>query len=102
MRPGQWPVGTAGLCHGASAAACLPIGGEVRVHIENQTDVPVGVYVNGGWVGTYPAGAETSVPIAGHGGPPYTVGSEGPDGAVLTDVAWSRRTMPRRSPVVPR
>ena len=60
------------------------MGGEVRVHIENETDAPVAVYVNGGWVGTYPAGATTSAPISGHGGPPYTVVSEDPRGMVLT------------------
>lgn len=61
-----------------------PGGNEVRVHIENQTDSSVAVYVNGGWVGTYPAGATTSAPIGGHGGPPYTIVSEDPRGAVLT------------------
>ena len=60
------------------------MGGEVRVHIENETDAPVAVYVNGGWVGTYPAGASTSAPINGHGGPPYTVVSEDARGMVLT------------------
>lgn len=60
------------------------MGGEVRVHIENTTDAAVAVYVNGGWVGTYPAGASTSAPITGHGGPPYTVVSEDARGMVLT------------------
>lgn len=64
---------------------CVPtLGGEIRVHIENETDAAVAVYVNGGWVGTYPAGATTSAPIGGHGGPPYTVVSEDPRGVVLT------------------
>ena len=65
---------------GCMAAAA----GEVRIHIDNQTDAPVAVYVNGGWVGTYPADATSSAPLDGHGGPPYTVVSEDPRGAVLT------------------
>ena len=72
------------LC-GLTLVGCGPtMGGGVRVHIENQTDTAVAVYVNGGWVGTYPAGATTSAPISGHGGPPYTVVTEGPRGTVLT------------------
>ncbi len=68
----------------ALAGCVSPLGNEVRVHIDNQTAGPVAVYVNGGWVGTYPPGATTSAPIGGHGGPPYTVVSEDPRGAVLT------------------
>lgn len=83
MRPGQWWAGLL-LCAVTLGGCVFPIGGDVRVHIDNQTDAPVAVYVNGGWVGTYPAGTTTSAPIAGHGGPPYTVVSEGPGGAVLT------------------
>jgi hypothetical protein len=82
MRPGQWQAGLL-LCAMALAGCAFPTG-DVRVHIENGTDAPVAVYVNGGWVGTYPGGTTTSAPIAGHGGPPYTVVSEGAGGAVLT------------------
>ncbi|MDF2735225.1 MAG: hypothetical protein K0S97_1848 [Chloroflexota bacterium] len=85
MRPAQWRAALL-LCALTLAGCALPIGGEVRVHIENQTDAPVAVYVNGGWVGTYPPDTETSAPIAGHGGPPYTVVGEGPGGAVLTSL----------------
>ncbi len=68
----------------ALAGCVSPLGDEVRVHIDNQTNGPVAVYVNGGWVGTYPPRATTSAPIGGHGGPPYTIVSEDPRGAVLT------------------
>ena len=83
MRPGPWRAGLL-LCAMTLVGCGLPFGGDVRVHIENGTDAPVAVYVNGGWVGTYPAGARTSAPIAGHGGPPYTVVSEDQRGMVLT------------------
>ena len=83
MRPAPWRAALL-LCAMTLAGCALPMGGEVRVHIENQTDAPVAVYVNGGWVGTYPPGTQTSAPIAGHGGPPYTVVSEGPGGDDLT------------------
>jgi len=88
MRPAQWRAALL-LCALTLAGCALPMGGELRVHIENQTDAPVAVYVNGGWVGTYPPGTETSAPIAGHGGPPYTVAAEDPGGALLTSVVVS-------------
>ena len=72
------------LCALALLGCVSDLGGEVRVHIDNQTEDPVAVYVNGAWLGTYPAGASTSAPIGGHGGPPYTVVSEDPRGAVIT------------------
>ena len=100
MRQAQWRAAL--LLYAMTLAGCaLPMGGEVRVHIENQTDAPVAVYVNGGWVGTYPAGTATSAPVAGHGGPPYTVAAEIPAGP-SSPRWWFRRTMPRRSPEVPR
>ena len=83
MREGLWRAALL-LC-GLALGGCVPtMGGEVRVHVENGTDAAVAVYVNGGWVGTYPAGATTSASIAGHGGPPYTVVSEDSRGMVLT------------------
>ena len=88
MRPAQWRAVLL-VCAMTLAGCALPMGGEVRVHIENQTDEPVAVYVNGGWVGTYPAATATSAPIGGHGGPPYTVAAEDLDGALLTSVVVS-------------
>lgn len=80
---GGWR-GASLLCALVLLGCVSDLGGEVRVHIDNQTEDPVAVYVNGGWLGTYPAGASTSAPIGGHGGPPYTVVSEDPRGAVIT------------------
>ncbi len=84
MRPRVARPGALLLVALALVGCVSPLGNEVRVHIENQTAGPVAVYVNGGWVGTYPAGATTSAPLGGHGGPPYTIVSEDPRGAVLT------------------
>ena len=39
-------------------------------------------YLNDQWVGTYPADSETTVPIAGHGGPPWSVTAEDRTGNV--------------------
>ena len=63
----------------ALAAALLLTGcastppGEPRVHLDNASDQPVGVYVNGSWVGTYEAGAKAAARLYGHGGPPFDV-----------------------------
>ena len=84
MRRRVWWRAALLLCALALLGCVSDLGGEVRVHIDNQTDAPVAVYVNGAWLGTYAAGASTSAPIGGHGGPPYTVVSEDPRGAVLT------------------
>lgn len=60
---------------GLVAAACLPTAapGEPRIHLENASDDPVGLYVNGGWVGTYQPGATIAVPLFGRGGPPFDI-----------------------------
>jgi hypothetical protein len=78
-------------------AGCLPVAAaEDRVQLRNETTTPVAVHVNGGWVGTYPAGAVVDVPIVGHGGPPFAVEVRSPSGALLTSVtltAEDRRTV---------
>lgn len=73
------------LLVGGLVTGCLPAKpGEVRIHIDNQTDASIAIYVNEAWVGTYPAGAKATAPIAGHGGPPYRVAAEDPSGIELT------------------
>ncbi len=61
-------------CQGAPAA---------HVVLENRTDIPLAVHVNGGWVGTYPAGATVEVPIR-DGSPPYRIEARSGSGAVLS------------------
>jgi hypothetical protein len=66
-------------------AACGSGAGEaVEIGLVNRTGVPVGVYANGGWMGTYPVDAEiSSVPVRGRGGPPWTVEVRDPADVVL-------------------
>ena len=68
----------------AAVAACamLPGGDEVRVHVDNETDVPIGVYVDGVWRGTDEPGATIVVPL-GDGVPPIRVEARSPSGATL-------------------
>lgn len=61
--------------------------GDIPVTLDNLTDVPVGLYVNGDWVGTYPAGASTRQTLGDHGGAPYDVEARSESGAVLAEVA---------------
>lgn len=72
--------------------ACSPvITGDPTGHIRlgNETTTAVAVHVNGGWAGTYPAGAVVDVPIRGHGGPPFAIEIRSPSGAVLASVTFS-------------
>lgn len=62
---------------------------EDTIALENRTSTPVSVNVNGGWAGTYAAGAVANVPITGHGGPPFDIEIRSPSGAVLTSMTFS-------------
>jgi hypothetical protein len=69
----------------ATSAAIAGCQGAPAAHatLENRTDVPLAVHVNGGWVGTYPAGATAEVPIR-DGGAPYRIEARSASGAVLS------------------
>jgi len=68
-------------CAGWTASPDLVLG------LRNGTGSPVLVYVNDGWVGTVPAGAEGErIPSSGHGGPPYRVEVRLANGTVLAAV----------------
>ena len=58
----------------------------IPVSIANDTDIAVGLYVGGNWVGTYPAGASVEVPLPGDLRPPTTLELVAPSGAVLVSV----------------
>jgi hypothetical protein len=45
-------------------AACVPAA-STEMQLENLTDVPIAVHVDGTWVGTYPADTTRSVPVPG-------------------------------------
>ena len=67
-------------CASSGASRATPI------VLENRTDVPVGLYVNGGWAGTFPAGGTGDASVGGHGAPPYTVEVRSSSNAVLMTV----------------
>lgn len=69
----------------AVLVGCAPAGqtDAVPVSITNETDVAVGLYVGGQWVGTYPAGASVEVPLPPDVGLPTTIELLAPSGAVL-------------------
>lgn len=76
----------AAMAIGMSGCARMGVG-DIPVTLDNLTDTPVGLYVNGDWVGTYPAGASTTQTLGGHGGAPYDVEVRTESGAVLAEVA---------------
>lgn len=72
----------------ASAIGCARMAvGDIPITLDNLTDTPVGLYVNGDWVGTYSAGASTTQTLGDHGGAPYDVEVRTESGAVLAEVA---------------
>lgn len=82
--------GGGALLVGLALAACdVAVPPADRIALENRTDTPVAVHVNGGWVGTYPAGAVVNVPIRGHGGPPFRIEARSPSGAILSELTLS-------------
>jgi hypothetical protein len=54
----------------------------VWVQVANETDIPIGVYVDGEWRGTDEPGATILVPL-GDGPPPLTIEARSPTGATL-------------------
>ena len=58
----------------------------VPISIVNDTDVAVGLYIGGDWLGTYPAGASVVVPLPSELRLPTMVELLAPSGAVMLDV----------------
>lgn len=65
----------------------------VPVRIQNETSVPVGLYVNGTWVGTYPSGADTTVQVDRPIEQPWIVELRSPTDAVLLTLNPSPGTL---------
>ena len=78
-------VALATLALATSGCARTAVAG-ITITLDNRTDTPIGLYVNGEWVGTYPAGATTEQPLGDHGGAPYAVEARSDSGAVLAMV----------------
>lgn len=65
----------------------------VPIRIQNDTTVPVGLYVDGTWVGTYPAGADTTVQIDRSIQQSWTVELRSPSDAVLLRLSANDGTL---------
>jgi len=65
-----------------TACSAIPNLDEVRVHVDNETDIPIAVYIDGVWRGTDEPGATIVVPL-GDGLPPITIEARSASGAVL-------------------
>lgn len=59
---------------------------DITITLDNLTDTPIGLYVNGDWIGTYAPGATTKQPLGDHGGAPYAVEARSDSGAALAVV----------------
>ena len=66
-----------------AVAGCGLIQSSQRIGMDNGTDIPIQLHVNGAWVGTYAPGATADAPLGGHGGPSYAIQLLSPSGAVL-------------------
>jgi hypothetical protein len=74
----------------ALATGCAGISGPTTaMTLENFTDTAVAVHADGLWVGTYEAGANSSVPVPGE--PPVRIEIMSPSGAVLAQWAFDGR-----------
>jgi hypothetical protein len=76
----------AGLLTGCAFGAASS---DIPVTIENDTSVPVGLYVDGAWVGTYAPGAHVAVPLPVRDRFPAAVELRSPSGAVLVSLTLS-------------
>lgn len=63
-----------------------------QVQVENGTDIPLAVHVNGEWLGTYPAGAVADVAI-GAAGPPWSIDVRSASGAILATLGITAEDM---------
>lgn len=71
-------------------AGCAALAGPTTpMFLENHTDTAVAVHADGHWVGTYAAGARTSVPVPGE--PPIEIEIRSPGSAVLVSWAFDER-----------
>ena len=59
---------------------------DIPISIENDTNVPVGLYVDGAWVGTYAPGSRLAVPMPAPRRLPTTIELRSPSDAALLSV----------------
>jgi hypothetical protein len=82
MRVGGLPSVLGAVLATAALASCASAE-PVPIRIQNDTSVPVGLYVGGSWVGTYPPGAGSTVAVDRQLDPPVTVELRSPSDAIL-------------------
>ena len=82
-RAGTWAL----LLTALALAGCglLPGSGPV-VRLDNLTNEPAAVEVNGAWVGTYAPRTSTPIPLQGRGAPPYRISVRMANGSELTSI----------------
>ncbi|HEY7522731.1 MAG TPA: hypothetical protein VH720_03630, partial [Candidatus Limnocylindrales bacterium] len=70
----------------AVVAGCVGLGGgpTFEVGVDNRTDRPVLLAINGHWIGTYPAGTlSDGIVVSGHGEPPWRLEAATESGIML-------------------
>jgi hypothetical protein len=60
-----------------------------RVHVDNGTDIPITIYVNGVQADSLDPGASSDALIAGRAGPPYAIEARTPSGTAIARFAVS-------------
>ncbi len=69
-----------------AVGACGLLPGGAAVRLENMSNSPVVVDVNGTWAGTYAGGTSGDVYVTRYGRPPFTVTVRTPDGLIAAQV----------------
>ena len=73
-------------------SACAPTDAATEFVLENETDIPVQILVDGVWVGTYAAGTDRGVPAPGE--PPHHVEVLTASGARLLEWGYDASQAP--------
>jgi len=91
VQPTRW-LGT--LLIGLAVAACslVPVAGPA-VSVDNVSNTPAAIHVNGTWAGTYAPGASGDVALSGRGAPPYRITVISPTGTVLTELTLTEEDL---------
>lgn len=79
---GRWVL----LLGALSLAGCGLLPGGPFVRLENLSNSPAAVDVNGTWAGTYAGGTSADVYLGRFGQPPYTVSVRTPNGLIAVQL----------------
>lgn len=69
-----------------AVSGCGLLSGGPFVRLENLSNSPAAVDVNGTWAGTYAGGTSADVYLARYGQPPYTVSVRTPNGLIAVQL----------------